>query len=853
LTRIQILATAWLGAWLLGGGTALGAQRMIIGTQLEPPVLDPTANPAAAISEVLYGNVYEGLVQFAADGSVVPKLALSWDIASDGLSYIFHLKRGAHFHDGTVFDAAAAKFSLDRILAPDSSNPQRSRFKAVRTVEVLDPSTLKLELSRRSGGLLQSLAFGSAVMMSPQSAMNNALHPIGTGPFRFLRWRRGDSITLERNPEYQGSAAALSQVTFKFIPDPSGAYAALMAGDVDAFSNYPAPESFAQFAADRRFQVFNGTTEMETVLGLNERRAPLDNVLVRRAISFALDRHAIIDGAMFGYGTPIGSHFPPGNPAYVDLTGVYPHDVARAKELLAQAGYTHGFSLNLKLPPPSYARRSGEIIAAQLAQIGIRVSIENLEWAQWLDQVYTRHDFDMSIVGHAEPLDYDIYARDDYYFGYSNPQFKALIAALDDSVDASARRDLLQQIQRQLAADAVNGFLFQYPRLDIWNSHLHEVGFNNVLGVVDVTRAYFDGDAHIHHEDELDAGRAASTQTFRTAGIVFCAAALGLLFMVARRFGSAFVTQRLLVLAATLLAATAVVFVIVQVVPGDPVRYMMGLQADPDSVAALRHQLGLDAGPWQRYLSWAGGLLRGDFGSSYTYRVPVRALITERLQVSLPLAIYALLISTALAFFAALYAAGRRGKSGDRIVSGMTQLGLAIPNFWLGILLVLIFSIGLHWVSAGGFPGWDDGFWPAVRALTLPAIALAMPQAAILARVLRGALLEALGEDYVRTARAKGAGEWRVLTRHALPNALVPVLTILGLQFSFLLAGGVIIENVFFLPGLGRLVFQAIVQRDLIVVQSIVVVLVFAVVSVTFLVDLGYVLVNPQLRAARSA
>jgi peptide/nickel transport system substrate-binding protein len=853
LTRNKITALAMLGALLIAAGPVPGAQRVIIGTQLEPPVLDPTANPAAAISEVLYGNVYEGLVQFAAHGAVLPKLALSWDVSGDGLTYVFHLKSGARFHDGAVFDAAAAKFSLDRLLGPDSINPQRARLRAIRSVEVIDPSTLRLQLSRRSGGLLQSLAFGSAVMVSPRSALNNGLHPIGTGPFRFLRWRRGDSITLERNPEYQGTPAVLGQVTFKFITDPTAAFAALMAGDIDAFSNYPAPESFAQFAADRRFQVFTGTTEMETVLGLNERRPPLSNVLVRRAISYALDRHAIIDGAMFGYGTPIGSHFPPGNPAYIDLTGMYPHDIARSRDLLTQAGYRGGFSLTLKLPPPSYARRSGEIIAAQLAQVGIRVRIENLEWAQWLDQVYTRHDFDMSIVGHAEPLDYDIYARDDYYFGYSNPDFKALIAALDDSVDAGARRELLQRIQRKLATDAVNGFLFQYPRLDIWNAHLHGVAFDNLLGVVDVTRAYFDGDARVSHEDGLDGAQAAGPPAFKAAGLLLSAAAAALLLLVMRRFGSAYVAQRLAVLIATLLAATVVVFVIVQVVPGDPVRYMMGLQAEPDSVAVLRHQLGLDAGPWHRYLSWVGGLLHADFGLSYTYRVPVRALIAERLQVSLPLAIYALLISTTLAVPAALYAAARRGKSGDVLVGGMTQLGLAIPNFWLGILLVLFFAIGLRWVSAGGFPGWDGGFWAAVKALTLPAIALAMPQAAILARVLRAALIEALDEDYVRTARAKGAGEWRVLTRHALPNAMVPVLTILGMQFSFLLAGGVIIENVFFLPGLGRLVFQAIVQRDLIVVQSVVVVLVFAVVAVTFLVDLSYVLVNPQLRATRDA
>ncbi|HEX3603339.1 MAG TPA: ABC transporter substrate-binding protein [Steroidobacteraceae bacterium] len=460
LTGLRTLTLALLGAAWFAASPTPAAQRIIIGTQLEPPVLDPTANPAAAISEVLYGNVYQGLVRFAADGSVRPMLALSWEVSADGLTYLFHLKSGVRFHDGSAFDAASARFSLQRIVAAGSTNPQRSRLRAIRSVDAVDALTLRVSLSRRSAGMLQGLAFGSAVMVSPQSAASNAVRPIGTGPFRFLRWRRGDSVTLERNPDYQGKPAVLDQVTFKFITDPTAAFAALMAGDVDAFSNYPAPESFAQFAADRRFKVLNGTTEMETVLGFNERSPPLSNVLVRRAISYALDRRAIIDGAMFGYGTPIGSHFPPRNPAYIDLTGVYPHDAAKARALLAQAGYPRGFALTLKLPPPSYARRSGEIVAAQLAQVGIRVRIENLEWAQWLDQVYTRHDFDMSIVGHAEPLDYDIYARDDYYFGYSNAEFKALIAALDDSTDPNERTNLLHRIQRKLAADAVNGFLF---------------------------------------------------------------------------------------------------------------------------------------------------------------------------------------------------------------------------------------------------------------------------------------------------------------------------------------------------------------------------------------------------------
>jgi len=842
------------------------AERITIGMQLEPPILDPTASPAAAISEILYGNVFEGLVLFAADGSVLPKLASSWDISDDGLTYTFHLERGVRFHDGSTFDAAVVKYSLDRARAPESVNPQKSRLAKIRAVDIVDPYTVRVVLNQRSGGLLQSLAWGAFVMVSPQSAEANAVQPIGTGPFRFSEWRRGESVALVRNTDYWGRPAELAEAAFKFISDPTAAYAALMAGDVDAFSNYPAPESFPQFAADPRFAVFAGTTEMETVLALNHRVPPLGNLLVRRAISYALDRRAIIDGAMYGYGTPIGSHFPPRNPAYVDLTGVYSHDVAKAKALLATAGYAHGFSVTLKLPPPSYARRGGEIVAAELAQIGIRVAIENLEWAQWLDQVFTRHDFDMSIVGHAEPMDYDIYARDDYYFGYSSPEFKALIAALDDTNDAARRRELLQQIQRKLAADAVNGFLFQYPRLDIWNAHLQGLEFDNVLGIVDLKHAHYDrvaGDGHrIRANPSVGTNYGIGTnhgggtevparpRALRFAGGVLSAAALVLCVFVARRLGGAYLAGRVGVLIATLLVATAIVFVIVQVVPGDPVRYMMGLQADPDAVAATRHQLGLDIAPTQRYFRWLGGLLHGDFGRSFTYRIPVGELIADRLQVSLPLAVLALLLSTAIAFPIGFIAAARRGRASDLVLSSVTQLGLAIPNFWLGILLVMLFAVGLHWVSAGGFPGWDAGLAAGLKALTLPAIALAMPQAAILARVLRGALIDTLHEDYIRTARAKGAGEWQVLWRHALPNALVPVLTIVGMQFSFLLAGGVIIENVFFLPGLGRLVFQAIVQRDLIVVQSVVVMLVFAVVTVTFLVDLSYVLANPRLRDA---
>jgi peptide/nickel transport system permease protein len=307
--------------------------------------------------------------------------------------------------------------------------------------------------------------------------------------------------------------------------------------------------------------------------------------------------------------------------------------------------------------------------------------------------------------------------------------------------------------------------------------------------------------------------------------------------------------RRLVSLGLSLVVASLLVFLTLQVVPGDPASYMLGLNASPETVAALRAELGLDAGPVARYLAWVGGMLTGDFGTSYTYRTPVAGMVLDRLEVSLPLALMALALSTAIAFPVGVWAASRRGTAVDAGVMGATQLGVAIPNFWFAMLLVLVFAVKLRWVSAGGFPGWEAGALPGLRALALPAIALALPQASILARVMRSSLIDTLNEDFIRTARAKGLTRGQALRRHALRNALIPVLTIIGLQFSFLLAGAIIIENVFFLPGLGRLVFQAISQRDLIVVQSVVMLLVVAVIAVTWLVDLAYAWVDPRLRS----
>ncbi|MEM8986973.1 MAG: ABC transporter substrate-binding protein [Pseudomonadota bacterium] len=819
---------------------------LTVGVQLEPPGLDPTAGAAAAIDEIVYANVFEGLARIGPDGAVRPGLAERWDVSEDGRRYTFHLRKNATFHDGTAFDADDVVFSLTRARAEGSLNAQKALFEPIESVTALDPYTVEVRLSRPVGAFLTHLAWGDAVIVAPESAGTNATAPVGTGPFRFSRWRKGDAVELRRYDGYWGDAAPLDGVTFKFISDPTAAFAALMAGDVDGFPNYPAPENLAQFDADARFNLVTGAGEGEMILAVNNKAPPFNDVRVRRALSHAIDKQAVIDGALFGYGAPIGSHFPPHHPSYTDLTGLYPHDPDRARALLAEAGQEGGVTATLKLPPPSYARRSGEIIAAQLRAVGVDVTIENLEWAQWLDQVFTNKNYDLTIVAHTEPLDIDIYARDGYYFQYADEEFNALIAELSETRDAAGRDRLLKRAQEKIAVDAVNVFLAQGPKTAVWSTRVSGVWTNAPLQANDFTAARLKG-----------GGAAEASRRAGSWGAVLWVLCLGGLvygaYVLVRRGGATYLAQRLVAFAATLAAASVVIFLLTEIAPGDPATFMMGLNATPDAVAALKAELGLDAPAVQRYAAWAGGLFTGDFGTSYTYRTPVADLLAERLQVSLPLAVMALILSVVIAIPAGAFAAARRGRGADAAILGASQAGLAVPNFWLAILLVMVFATGLRWFSAGGFPGWDAGILPALKALFLPAVALAAPQAAILTRVTRSAVLETLGEDYIRTARAKGLSEGAVIARHALKNALIPVLTILGLQFAFLLAGAVIIENVFYLPGLGRLVFQAVLQRDLIVVQSVVMVLVFAVVLAAFLVDIAYGLADPRLRKGRTA
>ena len=516
--RTSLVVLALAGAFALStvATPALAQARtdVKVGLVLEPPSLDPTAEAAAAVDEVVYANIFEGLTRFASDGSIVPGLAHNWDISEDGLTYTFHLREGVTFHDGTAMDAEDVKFSLERIGAEGSLNAQKALYAAIAAVEVVDPLTVKLTLSKPDGNLIYNLAWGDAVIVAPESAAGNGTNPIGTGPFTFKQRRPGDSIELARNANYWGTLAALEAAPFRYIGDPTAALAALQAGDVDTFPNFPAPETVGVFQSDPRFRVVVGTTQGETILTMNNGKPPLDNVKVREAIAHAIDRQAVIDGAMFGFGVPIGTFWPPTHPDYVDLTALSNYDPEKSRALLAEAGVASP-KLTLHLPPAPYARRGGEIIAEQLRAVGIEVEVINVEWAQWLSPEVFRpapcpgavgegdkppaydgscpavFSYDLTIVSHTEPNDIGIFARDDYYFSYHSDAFKQIIADLSVTADPAKRSDLLKAAQTQIANDFVAGYLFELPKVGVENAKLMGMWENAPTQATDLTAVHW--------------------------------------------------------------------------------------------------------------------------------------------------------------------------------------------------------------------------------------------------------------------------------------------------------------------------------------------------------------------------
>jgi len=442
---------------------------LVVCQPAEPPGLDPTANTAAAIDRVVFANIYEGLIKVDRNGKFIPGLATSWEISPGGKIYTFHLRKGVTFHNGEPFNAAVAKWNLQRAMAQNTVNAHPEYFRGIGKIETPDDYTLVLYLKDVDALFIPHMAEGDAVMLPMKGYETAKSKPIGTGPFQFVKWVRGDRVEITRYEGYWNPALPyLDNVTFKFIGDPSAQIAALKAGDIDVVGYIAAPESAMEMSKDKRFKVFAGTTTGEVIMSTNNKAKPFDNKLVRQAMAYAIDRQEIIDLVMFGFGTPIGSHWSPSTPYYVDLTGLFPHNPEKAKQLLAKAGYPDGFEATIKLPAIySYSRRAGEVIADQFRKVGIKLNIEIVEWGQWIERIFKKKEYQLTMIGHVEAWDIGIYANPNYYFQYDSQQFRDAYAKALKAPNEEEKAKWFGECQKIIAEDAVNGYLFSAPSLPV--------------------------------------------------------------------------------------------------------------------------------------------------------------------------------------------------------------------------------------------------------------------------------------------------------------------------------------------------------------------------------------------------
>ncbi len=447
---------------------------VVLGMVLEPaPGLDPTMASAAAIGEVVHYNVLEGLTKINMDGSVVPLLAESWSIDPDGKSYTFKLRKGVKFSDGEAFDSSDVKFTFERAKATGSTNKaKKAVFDNISRIDTPDPATVIVVLNQPDGNFLFRMGENTAVILDPKSAATTATKPVGTGPYVLENWAKGSAITLAKNDGYRNAAAVkIRKVTIRFISDPAAQVAALLSGDLDGIPRGISPQNLKPFQGNPAYTVTPGGTEGKTIVSINNKKKPFDDVRVRRALAAAIDRKAVIDGTQEGLAKPIGSHMVPSDAGYVDLVNANPYDPEKAKALLKEAGVATPLNITLTLPPPEYARKGGEIVAAQLAKVGIVAKIENVEWAQWLSGAF-KGNYDLTMISHVEPLDFDRYAEPTYYWGYDSRAYNDLLAKYNGTTDAKGRLKLLGDIQRQLATDSVNVYLYQLPQFAVAKKQL---------------------------------------------------------------------------------------------------------------------------------------------------------------------------------------------------------------------------------------------------------------------------------------------------------------------------------------------------------------------------------------------
>ena len=470
---VALLATASLVLTPSWAQAQSRKDSVVLGMILEPTSLDPTMAPAAAIGEIVHYNVLEGLTKINVDGSVSPLLAESWKMDADGKAFTFKLRKGVKFSDGAPFDSAAVKFSFERAKDAKSTNKAKGAvFSNISHISTPDAHTVVLVLNNPDGNFLFRLGENTAVILHPDSAATAATKPVGTGPYKVDNWAKGSAITLSRWDGYRDTAAVkLKKVTFRFINDASAQVAALLAGDIDGMPRFQSPQSLKQFQNDKRFVVELGSTAGKGIMTINNRKKPFDDVRVRRALSHAVDKKAFIDGVFEGLAKPIGSHMAPTDAGYVELSAQYPYDPEKAKALLKEAGVQTPLNVTLTLPPPPYARKGGEILAAQLAKVGINAKIENVEWAQWLGGAF-KGNFDLTVINHVEPLDYMAYANPQYYWGYDSKAFRDLAAKHSEATTVKDRTKLFCDMQRMIANDAVNVFLFNASNTAVYRKGL---------------------------------------------------------------------------------------------------------------------------------------------------------------------------------------------------------------------------------------------------------------------------------------------------------------------------------------------------------------------------------------------
>jgi peptide/nickel transport system substrate-binding protein len=445
---------------------------VVMAMTLEPPGLDPTAGAASAIAEIVQYNIFETLTKINADGSVSPLLAESWEVSPDLRTYTFKLRRGVKFQNGEPFNAAAVKFSFERAGGEKSTNKDKRTFASMESVAAVDENTVVVINKELDPDFLFLMGQATAIIVEPKSADSNATKPVGTGPYKLEAWAKGSSVTLSKWDGYRNAAAIkMKKATFRFIADPAAQTAALLAGDVDAFPRVTS-RSLSQFKSNPKYQVITSGSRAKTILAINNKKKPLDDVRVRRAIAAAIDRKAVIEGAADGFGAPIGSHYVPGAIGYVDVTGVNPFNIEKSKALLKEAGITTPLELTITLPPPPYARQGGEVIAAQLAKVGIVAKLQNVEWAQWLSGTYGNKNYDLTLISHVEPFDLGNFSKPGYYWNYESAKFNDLYNKYKTSPRQADRVKLVGDIQRLLAEDSVHAFLYQPQWITIANKNI---------------------------------------------------------------------------------------------------------------------------------------------------------------------------------------------------------------------------------------------------------------------------------------------------------------------------------------------------------------------------------------------